>query len=192
MAWIRLLGLPGFMYKKGILEAIGGMICKVAKFDFKSDNRAQGLFARIAVLVNGKIQHVKCESLPTICFSYDKYRNVKELCPLHPIDPICEKGKEAAAVEPREAKIRVVGERKLRHGRSDSSGSKDKMIGTTSTCSRFSALNGLGEIIGANGGFGELILGKGIEEKETLAAVVTGTRVTRKSNKYLEKMLGAS
>ncbi|MBA0655778.1 hypothetical protein Goklo_008212 [Gossypium klotzschianum] len=55
------------MYKKGILEAIGGLIGKVANFDFRTDSKTQGRFAKMA--------------------------HVKELCPLHPIDLICERGK---------------------------------------------------------------------------------------------------
>ncbi|XP_016676325.1 uncharacterized protein [Gossypium hirsutum] len=52
MAWIRLPGLPGFMYKRKILEVIGSTMGKVAKFDFKTDNRTRGRFARMDVLIN--------------------------------------------------------------------------------------------------------------------------------------------
>ncbi|KAK5845613.1 hypothetical protein PVK06_001807 [Gossypium arboreum] len=34
--WSRLPGLPGFLYKRRILEEIGGMIGKVAKLDFNT------------------------------------------------------------------------------------------------------------------------------------------------------------
>ncbi|PPS07823.1 hypothetical protein GOBAR_AA12840 [Gossypium barbadense] len=94
MAWIRLPGLPGFMFKRKILEAIGSMIGKVAKFDFKTDNRTKRRFARMAVFinldkslvsqiqVNGDIQRVEYESLPTICFTCGKYGHVREMCSL--------------------------------------------------------------------------------------------------------------
>ncbi|KAG8493210.1 hypothetical protein CXB51_010587 [Gossypium anomalum] len=52
MAWIRLPGLLGFMYKRKILEAIGSRIGKVTKFDFKTDNRTRGRFARMVVFIN--------------------------------------------------------------------------------------------------------------------------------------------
>ncbi|KAG8473178.1 hypothetical protein CXB51_035109 [Gossypium anomalum] len=52
LAWIRLPRLPGFMYKRKILEAIGNMIGKVVKFDFKTDNRTRGRFARMALFIN--------------------------------------------------------------------------------------------------------------------------------------------
>ncbi|MBA0575982.1 hypothetical protein Golob_006873, partial [Gossypium lobatum] len=89
-----LLGLPGFMYKKKVLEVIGSTIGKVAKFDFKTDNRTRGRFAWIVVfinldkppisqvLVNGDIQRVEYEALPTICFACGKYGHVREMCSL--------------------------------------------------------------------------------------------------------------
>ncbi|PPS02341.1 hypothetical protein GOBAR_AA18327 [Gossypium barbadense] len=94
MAWIRLPGLPGFMYKRMILEAIGSMIGKVVKFDFNTDNRTRGRFSRMAlfinldkplisqICVNGKIQRVEYKALPTVCFTCGKYGHVRELCPL--------------------------------------------------------------------------------------------------------------
>ncbi|PPR90527.1 hypothetical protein GOBAR_AA30158 [Gossypium barbadense] len=92
MAWIRLSGLPGYMYKRAILEAAGGMINKVAKLDFQTD-KVKERFVRMAiyinlerplvsqVLVKGEIQKVEFESLPTIFFSCSKYGHIKEMCP---------------------------------------------------------------------------------------------------------------
>lgn len=34
LAWIRLLGLPGYLYKRQIIEEIRGLIGKVVKLDF--------------------------------------------------------------------------------------------------------------------------------------------------------------
>ncbi|KAK5841955.1 hypothetical protein PVK06_004281 [Gossypium arboreum] len=92
LAWIRLPGLPGFLYKRRILEEIGGMIGKVVRLDFNTDSRTRGRFARMAVyinldrplttqvLVNGLHQKVEYEALPTICFTCGKYGHIKELC----------------------------------------------------------------------------------------------------------------
>ncbi|MBA0592201.1 hypothetical protein Gorai_009185 [Gossypium raimondii] len=52
MASIWLSGLLGFMYKKGILEAIGGLIGKVENFDFRTDSKTQGRFSRMAIFIN--------------------------------------------------------------------------------------------------------------------------------------------
>ncbi|MBA0843864.1 hypothetical protein Goarm_001015 [Gossypium armourianum] len=62
MAWIRLPGLLGHMYKRQTLWEIGGMVGKV-------------------VLVNGVIQRVEYEYLTTMCFSCGHYGHIKELCP---------------------------------------------------------------------------------------------------------------
>ncbi|PPR95393.1 hypothetical protein GOBAR_AA25279 [Gossypium barbadense] len=52
MAWVRVPGLPGFMYKRKVLEVISSTTGKVAKFDFKTDNRTRGQFSRMAVFIN--------------------------------------------------------------------------------------------------------------------------------------------
>ncbi|KAH1064902.1 hypothetical protein J1N35_029889 [Gossypium stocksii] len=94
MAWIKLPGLLGFMYKRKIFKVIGSTIGKVAKFDFKTDNRTRGRFARMAVFINldkpldsqihinGDIQWVEYKALPTICFASGKYGHVSEMCSL--------------------------------------------------------------------------------------------------------------
>ncbi|KAK5826605.1 hypothetical protein PVK06_021531 [Gossypium arboreum] len=53
-AWIRFPGLPGFLYKKMILEEIGSLVGKVMKLDFKTDSGARGQFARMAVSIDLK------------------------------------------------------------------------------------------------------------------------------------------
>ncbi|MBA0553583.1 hypothetical protein Golob_012754, partial [Gossypium lobatum] len=115
MPWIRLPGLPGFIYKRRILKAIGGM-----------------------VLVNGEIQHIEYEALLTICFSCGKYEQVKYICPSLAMDSVSESGKEATFELSREDVIGtgVVAEtmygmsmmvdRKYRRGKSDSQGPNDK------------------------------------------------------------------
>ncbi|MBA0676621.1 hypothetical protein Goari_018089 [Gossypium aridum] len=52
MVWVRLLGLPGFIYKRQFLEKIGGLIGMVIKLDFQKDNGLRGKFTRVAVSIN--------------------------------------------------------------------------------------------------------------------------------------------
>ncbi|KAK5841702.1 hypothetical protein PVK06_004025 [Gossypium arboreum] len=51
LAWIRLPGLLGFMYKRRILEEVGGLVDKVVKFDLNTDRKTIGCFARMKNLV---------------------------------------------------------------------------------------------------------------------------------------------
>ncbi|KAK8361679.1 hypothetical protein V6Z12_A03G054100 [Gossypium hirsutum] len=92
MAWIRLLGLSGYLYKRKIIEAIGGLIRKVVKLDLQTDTRTRGRFAFLAVFINldmplvsqvlvdGAVQRVEYEALPMVCFNCGKYGHVKDLC----------------------------------------------------------------------------------------------------------------
>ncbi|KAG8491388.1 hypothetical protein CXB51_014595 [Gossypium anomalum] len=94
LAWIRLPRLLGFLFRQQILEAIRGLIGKVIKLDFQTDNRTRGRFARLAmfinlekplvsqVLVDGAIQRVEYEALPIVCFGCGKYGHVKHICPI--------------------------------------------------------------------------------------------------------------
>ncbi|MBA0625247.1 hypothetical protein Godav_010470 [Gossypium davidsonii] len=52
MAWIRLLGLPSYLYNKKVLEEIDRSIGKVVKLDFNTDNRLKGQFSQMAIFVN--------------------------------------------------------------------------------------------------------------------------------------------
>ncbi|XP_040967093.1 uncharacterized protein [Gossypium hirsutum] len=93
LAWIWLLGLPRFLYHRQIVEAIGGLIGKVVKLDFHTDNRSRGRFVRLAiflnldkplisqVLIDGIAQRVEYEALPTVCFGRGKYGHVKDFSP---------------------------------------------------------------------------------------------------------------
>ncbi|PPS12824.1 hypothetical protein GOBAR_AA07817 [Gossypium barbadense] len=92
LAWIRLLNLSGYLYKRKIIEAISGLIGKVVKLDVQTDNQTIGRFARLAVylnldrllisqvLVDGIAQRVEYEALPTVCFTCGRYGQVKEMC----------------------------------------------------------------------------------------------------------------
>ncbi|KAH1083703.1 hypothetical protein J1N35_023464 [Gossypium stocksii] len=93
MAWILLLGLLGYIYKRKIIEAIEGLTGKVAKLDFQTDNRTIGQCTRLAmfinldkymvsqVMVDSIVRRLEYEALLTVCFSYGKYGHVKDLCP---------------------------------------------------------------------------------------------------------------
>ncbi|MBA0645547.1 hypothetical protein Goklo_013636 [Gossypium klotzschianum] len=52
MTWVRLPGLPGYMYKCKILMEIVGTIGTVAKLDLNTDSRIQGHFAGLVVYVD--------------------------------------------------------------------------------------------------------------------------------------------
>ncbi|KAK5842067.1 hypothetical protein PVK06_004395 [Gossypium arboreum] len=93
MAWIRLPGLSGHMYKRQVLQEIGKTIGKVAKLDFNTDNGERGRFARMAVfinlekalisqiIINGVVQRIEYEHFPTACFQCGHYGHIKEICP---------------------------------------------------------------------------------------------------------------
>ncbi|MBA0596661.1 hypothetical protein Gorai_013471, partial [Gossypium raimondii] len=52
MVRIRLPGLLGFLYKKKILEEIGGLIGTVNRLDFQIDKGLRGKFARMIAIEN--------------------------------------------------------------------------------------------------------------------------------------------
>ncbi|MBA0572150.1 hypothetical protein Golob_002510, partial [Gossypium lobatum] len=84
MAWVWLPGLPSFLYKRRILEEVGGLVDKVAKLDYKIDRGSRGRFARMAVfinlekllisqiLVNDTVHRVEYEVLSAVCFACDR------------------------------------------------------------------------------------------------------------------------
>ncbi|MBA0854275.1 hypothetical protein Goshw_028350 [Gossypium schwendimanii] len=85
MAWVRLSRLLSILYKKKILEEIGGMIGKV--------------------LVNEAIQQVELESLMTIYFSCGRYGHVKEMCP----KPVVENKSWSGPRESRNQRVKSLG-----------------------------------------------------------------------------------
>ena len=84
-AWIRHSGMPLHYYHKKIIRLLGNVVGTMLKIDYNTELVTRGKFARIAVEVNldrplvlqflldGKIQKVEYESLPTICFSCGRY-----------------------------------------------------------------------------------------------------------------------
>ncbi|KAH1055801.1 hypothetical protein J1N35_033866 [Gossypium stocksii] len=111
MAWIRLPGLPGYLYKRKIIEAIGSLISKI--------------------LVKGAVQKVEYEALPTVYFSCGKYDHVKEVCSSMVIDPV--------PVNLVDATMLV--ERKSRHGQRDSQANMRAKSRRKTLRSRFLPLN---------------------------------------------------
>ncbi|KAK5820017.1 hypothetical protein PVK06_025058 [Gossypium arboreum] len=93
MAWIRLPRLLGHIYKRQVLREIGKTIGKVSKLDFNINNGVRGMFARMAifinldkelisqVFINGVVQRIEYEPLPTVCFQCGHYGHIKEICP---------------------------------------------------------------------------------------------------------------
>ncbi|MFQ6666341.1 hypothetical protein Gotur_032713 [Gossypium turneri] len=100
MAWICLLGLLRVLYKRRILEEIGGLIGKVAKLDFNTDNGSRGRFARIA--------RVKYESLPVVFFSCGRYGHVRDLFPSKGLELGRGGYKETATMEVQPEKDKIV------------------------------------------------------------------------------------
>lgn len=93
MTWVRLPGLPSYMYKCKILMEIVGTIGTVAKLDLNTDSRIREHFAGLVVyvdldkplvsqiLINDILQKVEYEFFPTICFGYGRYGHLKKVCP---------------------------------------------------------------------------------------------------------------
>ncbi|KAK5772185.1 hypothetical protein PVK06_048461 [Gossypium arboreum] len=85
-------GLLGFLYKRQILEEIGGLIGTVTKLDFQTDKGSRGNFARMVVcidlikplvsqiLVNRAVQKVEFEALLFVCFSCGRFGHSNATC----------------------------------------------------------------------------------------------------------------
>ncbi|XP_040950683.1 uncharacterized protein [Gossypium hirsutum] len=170
LAYIRLPGLPRYLYNRKIIEAIGGLIGKVVKLDFQTDNRTRGRFARLAVFINldkplisqvmvdNTVQKLEYEALLTVCFSCGKYGHVKEFCPMVVVDQT--RGQSANVVVEAQGDVggRTDGdqrpefgqwmlvERKARRGQHVHQASGAEKSGNDSFGSRFSVLNQVGDL----------------------------------------------
>ncbi|KAK5785990.1 hypothetical protein PVK06_040614 [Gossypium arboreum] len=71
---------------------IGGLVGKVEKLYYNTNNGVRARFARMVVyvnlekvlisqvLVNGTLQRIEYEYLPTVCFLCGHYGHIKEIC----------------------------------------------------------------------------------------------------------------
>lgn len=92
VVWVRLLGLPEGYYSDCLLRVIGQAIGQVIKLDVYTDGGRRGWFARLAICVdlrkplvsklwiNGKLQRVEYEGLPSICFKCGRVGHVSDGC----------------------------------------------------------------------------------------------------------------
>ncbi|KAK8495558.1 hypothetical protein V6N12_073333 [Hibiscus sabdariffa] len=93
IAWVRLLGLSVTLYKRSLIAEIGEYVGRVIKIDYQTENGCRRRFTRMVVrldlakpltskiMINGHIQIVEYEALPTICFRCGKYCHVNDICP---------------------------------------------------------------------------------------------------------------
>lgn len=98
LAWIHFPRLPGLLYKRRVLGEIINFVGKVAKLDIKTESGVRDRVAKMIVfidleklftsqiLVNGKVQRVEFEALPTVCFTCSRYGYLKGHCPSTLID----------------------------------------------------------------------------------------------------------
>ncbi|KAH9751258.1 putative ribonuclease H protein [Citrus sinensis] len=92
VAWIRLPGMPLHYYHKRVLRILGEVVGRVIRIDYNIEAAKRGKFARVAVEIclnkplvsqfqlNGKIQRIEYEGLPTICFECGKYGHTVDTC----------------------------------------------------------------------------------------------------------------
>lgn len=102
--WVRLPGLPYHYYHKSVLREVGDSIGQVLKIDYNTEGVNKARFARLAVKLDltkplisrlkldGVIQYVEYEGLPTICYQCGRYGHLENACPcktpLHPTAPV--------------------------------------------------------------------------------------------------------
>ncbi|KAK9232243.1 hypothetical protein WN943_022488 [Citrus x changshan-huyou] len=92
VAWIRLPGMPLHYYHKRVLRILGEVVGRVTRIDYNTEAAKRGKFARVAVEIclnkplvsqfqlNGKIQRIEYQGLPTICFECGKYGHTIDTC----------------------------------------------------------------------------------------------------------------
>ncbi|CAA0816029.1 Unknown protein [Striga hermonthica] len=96
VAWIRLPGMPPYIYHKKVFKKIGDIVGKVLKIDHQTATQTRGKFARLAVQLDltkplltsfhimGKPQLIEYENLPELCFSCGHYGHLGTVCPTRP------------------------------------------------------------------------------------------------------------
>lgn len=89
---MRFLGLPIHYYHKSMFRAISRVIEKVFRIGYNTESTKRGKFARLTVgigmtkpliskfMLDGCLQRVEYEGLPTICFDCVVYKSFKGQC----------------------------------------------------------------------------------------------------------------
>ncbi|KAH9673087.1 reverse transcriptase domain-containing protein [Citrus sinensis] len=84
--------MPLHYYHKRVLRILGEVVGRVIRIDYNTEAAKRGKFARVAVEIclnkplvsqfqlNGKIQRIEYEGLPTICFECGKYGHTTDTC----------------------------------------------------------------------------------------------------------------
>ncbi|KAK9177684.1 hypothetical protein WN943_026873 [Citrus x changshan-huyou] len=84
--------MPLHYYHKRVLRILGEVVGRVIRIDYNTEAAKRGKFARVAVEIclnkplvsqfqlNGKIQRIEYEGLPTICFECGKYGHTVDTC----------------------------------------------------------------------------------------------------------------
>ncbi|CAN1846190.1 hypothetical protein LINPERHAP1_LOCUS38123 [Linum perenne] len=93
VVWVRFPHLPIHFYHAQVLTSLGNLIGKTVKIDFNTQRAERGKFARIAieidldepippvVLLDGVIQKVEYENMPTLCFECGRVGHDSQACP---------------------------------------------------------------------------------------------------------------
>ncbi|CAN1826422.1 hypothetical protein LINPERHAP1_LOCUS31541 [Linum perenne] len=96
VAWVRFPHLPIHFYHGQVLTSLGNLIGRTIKIDFNTQRAEWGKFACIAVeidlgaplppvvVLDGAIQKVEYENLPTLCFGCGRVGHDQDNCPSKP------------------------------------------------------------------------------------------------------------
>ncbi|KAL4298309.1 hypothetical protein GQ457_12G016980 [Hibiscus cannabinus] len=92
VVWVRLLGLSYRYYTKNMLRYMDEIVRDIVRIDFNILEGKRGHFTKIIVVVNlnkplassitidGVLQRIEYEGLPTICYSRGRYSHTLENC----------------------------------------------------------------------------------------------------------------
>ncbi|CAN1131438.1 hypothetical protein LINPERHAP2_LOCUS6403 [Linum perenne] len=111
VVWVRFPHLPIHFYHARVLTSLGNLIGKTVKIDFNTQRAERGKFARIAieinldepippvVLLDGVIQKVEYENMPTLCFECGRVGHDSQACPRNSATPPTAVATSAASKE---------------------------------------------------------------------------------------------
>lgn len=92
VAWIQLLGIPGFMYRRNVIKIIGELIRRVIELNSNIGRAQREHYVRMAILldlnkpiiskikIDGRVRRVEYESLPNVSFACGYYGHMRENC----------------------------------------------------------------------------------------------------------------